>query len=628
MENDILLWVLLVPAIAGGICYLFGKRARPLCHILSIAACAFLLVVTVRLACKPGAEWGFLWGKIGSVEISLALKATTFGAIASVFVGGFGLLVVLYGISYVSGDVPLGRHHAYMLWALSGAIGALLANNLLFFLISWEIVTLMLYLLIGLGGERARKGAAKTFAILGLSDCAMLLGIVLIIVAGPAGTMRMDAISDISTSTGTMMAAYLLMLVGALAKAGAVPFHTWLPSAAEGTDCDVLAFLPASLDKLLGIYLLARISLEFFKITPGLRFLLMAIGAVTIIAAVMMAMIQHDLKRLLSFHAISQVGYMVLGIGTGTVAGIVGAVFHMFNNTIYKSALFLSAGSVERRTGTTELSRLGGLARAMPVTFVCMAIAALAISGVPPLNGFASKWLVYQGVLAAETRWAAIFVAAAVFGSALTLASFVKVLHSVFLGQPGPAVAKRNIRESSIAIGIPIAVLAAICVVFGIFAKSAVLNVVMPSLASAGIAKDALGAGAAFQVVGGALWNPGTATWLLILGMGLGVILYFLGAGMRVRVTGTYTGGEVLEGETLHASGTSFYNTVRQQPMLHGIFKDAEAEAFDVYHIGGRFGSSFVQLLRSCHTGALTLYASWALTGLVVLIICFFCVGT
>jgi len=627
VENDILLWVLLVPAIAGGLSYLLGKRARPLCHILSIAACAFLLIVTVRLACKPGAEWDFLWGKIGSVEVSLALKATTFGAIASVFVSGFGLLVVLYGISYVSGDVPLGRHHAYMLWALSGAIGALLANNLLFFLISWEIVTLMLYLLIGLGGQRARKGAAKTFTILGLSDCAMLLGIVLIIVAGPAGTMRMDAIGDISTGSGTMMAAYLLMLVGALAKAGAVPFHTWLPSAAEGADCDVLAFLPASLDKLLGIYLLARISLEFFKITPGLQFLLMTIGAVTIIAAVMMSMIQHDLKRLLSFHAISQVGYMVLGIGTGTVAGIVGGVFHMFNNAVYKSALFLSAGSVERRTGSTDLSRLGGLARAMPVTFVCTAIAALAISGIPPLNGFASKWLVYQGVLAAETRWAAIFVAAAVFGSALTLASFVKVLHSVFLGQPGPAVAKRSIRESSIAMGVPIAVLAAICVVFGIFAKSAVLNVVMPGLASAGIAKDALGAGAALQV-GGALWNPGTATGLLLLGITLGVILYLMGAGMRVRVTSTYTGGEVLEDKMLHVSGTSFYNTVRQQPMLRGIINDAEAEAFDVYHIGGRFGSSFVQLLRSCHTGALTLYASWVLTGLVVLIIYLFCVGT
>ena len=625
MGNEILLWTLAVPAIAGGIAYLCGKRARGFCHVLAIATTVFLLVATVRIVRTPGITWDFPWGRIGPVEIAVALKATTFGAIASLFVSGFGLLVVLYGVSYVSKGVPLGRHHAYMLWALSGALGALLSNNLLFFLIAWEIVTLMLYLLIGLSGERARKGAAKTFAILGLSDCAMLLGIVLIVVAGPGVGMRMDEIR-LTTGTGAMTVAYLLMLVGALAKAGAIPLHTWLPAAAEGADCDVLAFLPAALDKLLGIYLLTRISLVFFETSPWLKMLLMAIGAITIIAAVMMAMVQHDLKKLLSFHAVSQVGYMVLGIGTGTAAGIVGGVFHMFNNTLYKSALFLSAGSVERATGTTELSRLGGLSRAMPVTFTCAAIAALAISGVPPLNGFASKWLVYQGALAVQSKWAAIFVAAAVFGSALTLASFVKVLHSVFLGQPGPAVAGKKIRERPLTTVVPLAVLAAICVVFGIFARNAVSNLVIPCLASAGVAPDALGTGGALAV-GSALWNPTTATWLLIFGIVVGVVLYLIGAGMRVRVTPTYTGGEVLKGETLHAPGTSFYNTVRELPFLRGVFKDAEREAFDVYHIGGRYGSTFVQLLRSLHTGALTLYASWALTGLVILIVCFFCVG-
>jgi len=624
--GNILVWAVAVPAIAGGISYLCGKRLRPLCHVLAIAAAAFLLVVTARLVRGPVIEWDFPWGMIGPVGISAALKTTTFGTIASVFVAGFGLLVALYGVSYVSKDVPLGRHHAYMLWALSGAVAALLANNLLFFVIAWEVVTLMLYLLIGLSGERARKGAAKTFAILGLSDCAMLLGIVLLLVGNPHAGMKMDAIR-VTTSTGMMTAAYLLMLVGALAKAGAVPFHTWLPSAAESADCDVLAFLPASLDKLLGIYLLARISLEIFTISPGLRLLLMAIGAVTIIAAVMMAMIQHDLKKLLSFHAVSQVGYMVLGIGTGTIAGIVGGVFHMINNAVYKSALFLGAGSVERATKTTELSKLGGLARTMPVTFICMTIAALAISGIPPLNGFASKWLVYQGALAANTKWAAIFVAAAVFGSALTLASFVKVLHSLFLGQQGPAVAGKTIRERPMTVLFPLAVLAAICVVFGIFARSAVSDIVLPCLASIGVSADTLLSEGALLVEGGALWSPGTATALLILGIVTGVILYLIGAATRVRVTRTFLGGEVMEGRALHTPGTSFYNTVRQLPILRGIFHDAEREAFDVYHIGGRYGNSLVQMLRSAHTGALTLYVSWVLTGLVILIVCFFAVG-
>ena len=623
-----LMWLLIVPAVAGGITYVCGRRARWLTHALTVLTAGWLVMTTGRLLSATGLEWEAIWGKIWQIDVSLAMKVTAFGVIAGLFVSGFGLLVSLYSISYVSRDIPLGRHHAYMLWALAGSLGALLANDLIFFLVSWEIVTVMLYLLIGLAGEKARAGAAKTFAILGLADCALLLGIALIVAAmmaspgGEAVSLKMDGLR-LGTDSGLLTAAYLLMLVGALAKAGAVPFHTWLPSAAEGATCEVLAFLPASLDKLLGIFLLARISLEFFVIGRGLKILLMAIGAVTILAAVMMAMVQHNLKKLLSFHAISQVGYMVLGIGTGSVAGIVGGIFHMFNNAIYKSALFLSAGSVEKATGTTELDRLGGLARVMPVTFVCTAIAAMAISGVPPLNGFASKWLVYQGTLdaARETKWAGVFLAAAVFGSALTLASFVKVLHSVFLGQRGSATKDTKPAKEPISIAVPLVVLAVFCVLFGVFAGPTLNSVVIPSVES--ISAQTAGLDTAVGVAWyGALWRSGPATGMLILGIIIGVVIYFAGSGFKVRVDRTYVGGEVIDPATLHASGTGFYNTVRKLPGLGPVFRDAERESFDVYHIAGRYGSSLVEMLRAAHTGKLTLYVSWVLAGLVILIVC------
>ena len=165
-------------------------------------------------------------------------------------------------------------------------------------------------------------------------------------------------------------AAFACFVAGAFAKAGAVPFHSWVPDFGEKADAPVSAYLPASLDKLLGIYLLARCVTDLFTPTTGLYVALMAVGAVTILSAVLMALVQHDLKRLLSYHAVSQVGYMVLGIGTGTPVGLAGGLFHMLNNTIYKSALFLCAGAVEKQTGSTDLDRLGGLARVMPLTFV------------------------------------------------------------------------------------------------------------------------------------------------------------------------------------------------------------------------------------------------------------------
>ncbi|GAI75218.1 unnamed protein product, partial [marine sediment metagenome] len=165
------------------------------------------------------------------------------------------------------------------------------------------------------------------------------------------------------------------------------------------------------------------------------------VGSFTIIAAVMMALVQHDLKKLLSYHAVSQVGYMVLGIGTGIPLAMAGGIFHMLNNAIYKTSLFLGAGSVEHRAKTTQLNKLGGLARVMPITFVTFFIAALSISGVPPFNGFFSKWMIYQGVaelgkLGGGGNLWIVWLLAAMFGSALTLASFIKLIHAIFLGVP------------------------------------------------------------------------------------------------------------------------------------------------------------------------------------------------
>ena len=230
----------------------------------------------------------------------------------------------------------------------------------------------------------------------------MLLGIILIWLKVSSETsilsLSMDRIS-IPLVGGVAIGAYLCLAIAAFAKAGAMPFHTWIPDMSKTTPTSVTAFLPGSLDKLLGIYFLARISMNLFVMNEAMCLVLLIIGAITIIGGVMMALVQHDMRRLLSYHAVSQAGYMVLGIGTGNPIGIAGGIFHMLNNAIYKYGLFLSAGAVEHRAKTTALDKLGGLARVMPITFVTCVIAALSISGIPPFNGFVSKWMVYQGVI-------------------------------------------------------------------------------------------------------------------------------------------------------------------------------------------------------------------------------------
>ena len=239
-----------------------------------------------------------------------------------------------------------------------------------------------------------------------------------------------------------------------------MPLHTWIPDCAEKAPIPVTAFLPASLDKLLGIYLLARIVMNIFVMNKAMNIVLLAVGAITIIAAVMMALVQHNLKKLLSYHAVSQVGYMVLGIGTANPIGIAGGIFHMLNHAIYKSCLFLSGGNVEQESKTTDLSKLGGLAKFMPITFITFLIASLSISGIPPFNGFVSKWMVYQGLVQrltvnGERLTTIICLVAAMIGSALTLASFMKLVHATFLGQLAKGQTTKRINEASWTMWLP-----------------------------------------------------------------------------------------------------------------------------------------------------------------------------
>ena len=469
----------------------------------------------------------------------------------------------------------------------------------------------------GISGPGAAEAARKSLMVIGGSDALMLLGIV--IYWKLTGSTRMDG-PAIALDSPLAYTAFLTLLAAAFAKAGAVPFHTWVPGFGEKVDAPVSAFLPASLDKLLGIYLLARCVLDLFVPTPAMYGMLMLLGAVTVISAVLMALVQHDLKRLLSYHAVSQVGYMILGIGTGTALGLAGGLFHMLNNTIYKSALFLCAGVIEKETGTTDLDRLGGLAKLMPVTFLTCTVAALSISGIPPLNGFASKWMIYQGIISsgegAGPGWI-VWLAVAMLGSALTLASFVKVLHATFLCKPSPEVQQLTIRESSVSMLAPMVVLAALCVVFGVFAFQLPLGRMIFPLVQA-------------EVPG--VWWAGLATVLILVSVAVGILIYLLtmrsGKLRRVR---TYIGGEKMQdvyisGEAkagprnVEITGVDFYDTIEQLPGLKRFYVLTRAQVFDIYEFTKRGFNYLVQMLRSLHSGILPAYLRWFVAGLLVVV--------
>lgn len=621
-------WVVFLPIIAGAAAFAIpaaANRARELTATL-VTAATFVLSV---FALAGGAGEPFSAVTLGFAPGFLVdLRMDVLNRFMVVFASLFGLLVTVFSVGYMQGRARLREYYPYLMITTGAANGALLADNWLLFIGFWGLVLVTLFLLTTIGAADAEPGkvkasAAKSMVILGGADLALIAGVGLIFAL--TGSLTISETSVAATG-GMAVAAFILVLLGAMSKAGAMPLHSWIPDMAEAAPTSVNALLPASIDKLLGIYLLSRLVLNVFDVSLGLNVLLMIIGAVTIVAGVVMAMVQHDLRKLLSFHAVSQVGYMILGIGTGTAMGIAGGLFHMLNNAIYKGALFLTAGAVEKRAGTMDLAKLGGLGRMMPFTFATFGIAALAISGIPPFNGFVSKWMVYQGIVDAGIGRYWIFLVAAMFGSALTVASFVKIAHAVFLGETPRGLA--GISEVGPSMRFGPAVLATLCVVFGIAAQIPLVHFVGPVV---GIPFP--GFPEAITIQG--LWSPTVGTALLVVALVLGYVLYLSSRQRKVRVVPAYLGGETAgegTGDSLSTGyarnrgvaetrvlGTEFYDSIRRMPVLSTLYDLGERGVCDIQRIG-KLAGPVGRALAALHTGSLSTYVVWIVLAIVVLV--------
>ncbi|MDD3905047.1 MAG: proton-conducting transporter membrane subunit [Candidatus Omnitrophica bacterium] len=476
MAPETIFYPILIPLVTALAVLVLPKRIAWGKEAIALAGTALNLALAILLF-KAKIIYSIPWSGFG---IDFSLKLYQFSGFILLAAAGFAFFITMYSTAFLHTKDYAKQFYVYLALSLLMVNGAVLSNNLVLMLFFWEGLLLTLFAMIAIGGKNAFKTGTKAFLIVGVSDLCMMIGIAL--TGYIAGTTTISMIHISSAGLGGL--AFILLMIGAISKAGSMPFHSWIPDAALDAPLPFMAILPAALEKLLGIYFLARISLDMFKLEPHswISIMLMTIGAITILLAVMMALIQKDYKRLLSYHAISQVGYMILGIGTLVPVGIVGGLFHMINHAMYKSCLFLTGGSVERQAGTTDLQRLGGLGRKMPVTFICFLIAAAAISGVPPFNGFFSKELVYDGAL----ERGLIFYIAAILGSFLTAASFLKLGHAAFLGKGEEGkehmVDNREVKEAPLAMLIPMIVIAFMCVLFGLWNALPLKNLIQPIL--------------------------------------------------------------------------------------------------------------------------------------------------
>jgi formate hydrogenlyase subunit 3/multisubunit Na+/H+ antiporter MnhD subunit len=615
-----LLTFIYIPLLAGFIALLLPRKLRYFQETVAIIGSLFFFKEAIQSFFINDQFLRIHWFQLASIDFSFDFRLYHFSRFLLVFLGLFTLLTALYSAGYFRERRISQLYFPFVMFTLAGSATAVLADNFFVLLIAWEIVTMLLFFLIAMGqGKPAAMAAGKAFAILGFTDVALLLAVLVLPLL--YNTWNITALR-IQLGDPFSIIIFLLMFVAAIAKAGAIPLHSWIPSAAESAPLPVIAFLPASLDKLLGIYLLARITLDVFVLPAhsALSYVIMIIGAVTIIVGVFVAVVQHDLKRLLSYHAISQVGYMVLGIGTGNPIGIAGGLFHMLNHAIYKSCLFFTAGSVETRTKTTDVDKLGGLSKSMPFTFAACLIAALSISGVPPFNGFVSKWMIYQGLVEGRSMIFMVFLFIAMFGSALTLASFLKLLYGTFLGQRyeekeliSGSNAIRKYNDVSWTMIIPMSILALLCIGFGLFAFFPINNFIQPVLTGS-LAKVGQ-----TITLGTALWNPTLATILLLLGLLVGGIIFTISR-IKVREVETlFIGGEQFDLKNERMLAGNFYEFLEKIKVLGGFIRESNKGIFDIYNISGSLGLVAVNVLRKLHDGILSTYLAWCVIGLGIL---------
>ena len=410
-----------------------------------------------------------------------ALSAVFLLAILSV-----GAACAFYGLTYLAHE----RTHraigpAHLLFALLVAALAVVvvARAALPFLIAWEAMAVAAYLLVVLEHERPEVRRAGNIYVVATHVGTLLLFALFATWAAGANDLSFAALAAHAPfSTGRAALILVVALIAFGLKAGAVPFHFWLPEAHAAAPAHVSALMSGVVIKM-GIYGLLRTLVLFGSPPPWWGWIVLALGAISGVLGVVWALAQHDIKRLLAFHSVENIGIILLGIGAGSlglayghpliaVLGFAGAALHTLNHALFKSLLFLGAGSVIHATGTREIDRLGGLARRMPVTAATFLIGSAAIVGLPPLNGFVSEWVVYQALLRGGTAGGAaqlmgLGAVVLAFIGALALACFVKVVGVMYLGTPRQTLATTP-QESGAGMVRPLVGLAAACVAMGL----------------------------------------------------------------------------------------------------------------------------------------------------------------
>lgn len=602
-----------------------NKAVRNVLALLSVTASFCFLAALVKPVMINGeiiAYW--MGGRVpaGGYAIGIALEVDALSLFFGLLVATAVLVSCIYSIQYMGHDHNVREYYTLFLMLSGGVMGLVLSGDIFNMFIMVEILTFAAVALTAFRNtaKGALEAAFKYLVVGSMGSTCILVGTIMLYAqVHTLNFAQLSALIPGNLNNATKLA-FALLFIGFATKAFIVPFHPLAADAHGAAPASISVLISGVLTKS-GIYGIIRLCYFLFQ-SMGLgtvQFMLVFFGCMSMFICVTMALAQHDFKRLLAFHSISQIGYVLTAVGLCTALGISAGLYHAMNHTLFKGLLFLAAGAVLHQTGTTDLDRLGGLSKKMPWTTVLFLIGAFSISGIPPFNGFASKWMIYQATYekAVESGNIGFLLVTiiALITSVLTLASFVKVSQSVFFGQLPKEY--ENVKEVSFGMRFAMCIFALLCVVTGLFpnlvtkyltepAANAVFNVTnyINSMMGSGYAESVMGESlpavqnCTFVEVG--CWNP--VSWLLVLAIALLAVTL-------VAVCGKYD--QVSENKSAALTDSKY-----------DLFFGGEESVYSQVGGGDLFWGfkhnwrHYFSFMHDLHSGIVNDYALWAVVAL------------
>lgn len=386
---------ILVPWIGALVVWLIGNRHEKIQHIIAVIFSVIAAISSVSML------WAYKSGTILSFEMGSSFGNFSFvtdglGLFLAIVATVIGALAVIFSVDYMHGDSQLGRYYSFVLFFIGAMAGLVLTSNLLLMFIFWEITALCSYVLISFYNDdpKAVAGGMKALIMTQVGGVGLLLAAALLYAY--TGSFDINIfISNPSLLPGNILTILAFaMLIAAAAKSAQFPFQTWLPDAMEAPS-PISALIHAATMVNAGVYLLARFY-PAFKDVPGWTLSVMIVGMLSALLAAFMALVANDLKRVLAYSTVSQLGYMVYAVGAG---GILASQFHLFSHSVFKALLFLAAGAIIHSVGTRDMREMGGLGKELPFARIVFIIGAFALAGIPIFNGFWSKELILESGL-------------------------------------------------------------------------------------------------------------------------------------------------------------------------------------------------------------------------------------